>query len=222
MKIKKTLVYVFLSIVMTAPLGAQSTQSTNWVEDFLRRYQPPRASAPSAVPSQTLTAAGQVFQAGVAPITLQDIINLMLERNLDIQSNRFSPRSSYYSSLVFYRALQPSIRFTGTASRNSSASTTQLNGATALSQLRHNFAVNFSQALPTGTSVAVDLTMNRTSSNSAFNTFNPSYSSTLTYTLGQHILRDRGSVINKRQIVVGENNEKISETQFEIQVTNLV
>src|SRR5438034_11836479 len=44
----------------------------------------------------------------------------------------------------------------------------------------------------------------------------------ITYTVRQHSLRDRGSEINKRQITVGQNNEKISESQFEMQVTNLV
>src|SRR5262245_7369196 len=122
MKIKKAFLCVFLAFALTMPLGAQSTQSTNWVDDFLRRYQPSQAPAvaPPAVtsPSNTtsLTTAGQTFRAGVVPISMQDVVNLLLDYNLEIQSNRFSPRSSYYSSLVFYRALQPSIRFTGTAS----------------------------------------------------------------------------------------------------------
>jgi outer membrane protein TolC len=235
MKIRRTFVYVFLTIVAAAPLFGQSAQpaaapsaqtaqpastNTTWVEDFLRRYQP---SATAVVSPTSAAGGGQVLlPAGVVPVMLQDVINMMLDRNLDIQSNRYSPRSSYYSSLVFWRALQPSIRFSGTASRDSSASTTQLNGATALSQLRHNFAVNFSQALPTGTSLAVDLTMNRTSSNSAFNTYNPSYTGKITYTVGQHLLRDRGRIINMRQITQGENNEKISEINFELQVTSLV
>jgi len=233
MKIRRTFVYVFLMIVVATPLFAQAPQpavapsaqaaqpasTSTWVEDFLRRYQP---SAAAATPTSAAGVGQVVLPSSVVPVMLQDVINMMVDRNLDIQSNRYSPRSSYYSSLVFWRALQPSIRFSGTANRNSSASTTQLNGATALSQLNHNFAVNFSQALPTGTSLAVDLTMNRISSNSAFNTYNPSYSGKITYTVGQHLLRDRGRVINMRQITQGENNEKISEINFELQVMNLV
>jgi outer membrane protein TolC len=179
-------------------------------------------SATPIAAASALPAGAQILPGGTVPVMLQDVINLMLERNLDIQSNRFSPRSSYFSSLVFYRALAPSIRFSGTASRDTSQSTTQLNGASALSQLRHNFAINYSQLLPTGTSLAVDLTTNRVSSNSSFNTYNPSYTGKLTYTLGQHLLRDRGRLVTTHNIIVGQNNEKISETQFELQVTNLV
>ena len=213
----KSIVSVFLFLCLATPLSAQS----GWTEDYLLHFNPraTRASAQAAPPSQVIAG---VFQTGTVPISLQDVINMMLDNNLDIRSNRFSPRSTALQTLVFYRALLPSIRFTGTVSRDTSASTSQLNGATSLSNLRHQFGVNFSQALPWGTSVAIDASINRQSNNSSVNTFNPSYSGSLRYTVGQHLLRDRGRFINTRQIISGQNNEKISEIQFETQITNLI
>src|SRR4029077_15464093 len=126
-------------------------------------------------------------------------------------SNRFSPRSTALQTLVFYRALQPSIRFTSTITRDTSVSTSQVNGALAPSSLRHQFGMNFSQQLPWGTSLAIDATMNRQSNNSQVNTFNPSYTGLLRFTVGQHLLRDRGRTINTRQIISNQNSEKISE-----------
>src|SRR5437870_4461191 len=64
--------------------------------------------------------------------------------------------------------------------------------------------------------------MNRNSSNSAFNTFNPSYTGLLRYSFSQHLLKDYGRVNNRRQIRVAQNNQKISETQFERQLIDLV
>jgi outer membrane protein TolC len=64
--------------------------------------------------------------------------------------------------------------------------------------------------------------MNRVSSNSVLNTFNPSYSGRVTYSISQHLLRDRGRVINMRQILQSLNNEKMSEAQFELQLISLV
>src|SRR2546425_2629152 len=212
---------IVISILLVATLAVPAMANSDWVEDFLRRYDPPR-SAGAGGSNASSTNLGQLLQTGIVPVTMADVIAMMIERNLDIQSNRLAPRSSYFQSLVFYRALQPSIRFAGTVTRNSNFSNTQLNGATVLNQLRGQYAVNFSQALPTGTSLAVDATMNRQSSNSSLNSFNPSYTGQITYTVGQHLLRDRGRLINTRQILIGQNNEKISETQFEIQVTNLL
>src|SRR5262245_48816988 len=107
------LITIILSTVLLMTIASPATAS-NWVEDFLRRYEP------SSTPSPQLGSANleQFLQTGVIPITMNDVINLMIEKNLDIRSNRLGPRSSYFQSLVFYRALQPSIRFAGTISRD--------------------------------------------------------------------------------------------------------
>jgi hypothetical protein len=177
-------------------------------------------STPQAAPPNPLV--GQLFQTGTVPISIQQVINMMLDNNLDIRSNRFSPRSSALQTLVFYRALQPSLRFTSTISRDTTRSTSQINGADSLSSLRHQFGANFSQQLPWGTSVTIDASMNRQSSNSITNTFNPSYQGRIQYTLGQHCCATAARFVNTRQIISGQNNEKLSEIQFETQVINLI
>ena len=217
MKITKIVLSVFLVLLLASPLSAQ----TGWTRDFLLHYNPAAANdaKDAAPPSQVIA---QVFQTGTVPISLQDVIGMLLDHNLDVRSNRFSPRSSALQTLVFYRALQPSLRFTGNMSRDTSASTNQTNGATVLSTLNHQFGVNFSQALKYGTSLTIDGTMNRRASNAITSTFNPSYQGVVRYTVGQHLLRDRGVFVNTRQIIVGQNNEKISQIQFETQITNLI
>src|SRR5688572_10972562 len=220
MTITKIGVSTLLIFCLAAPLAAQSQEpEPGWTDEFILSFKPQRRAVQAAPPNPVV---GQIFQTGTVPISIQDVINMMLDNNLDIRSNRFTPRSTALQTLVFYRALQPSLRFTGNISRDTSASTSQLIGTSALSNLRHQFNVNLSQALPWGTSLAVDLTMNRQSNNSVVNTFNPSYTGFIRYTVGQHLLRDRGRLVNTRQIIIGQNNEKLSALQFETQVTNLV
>jgi outer membrane protein TolC len=210
---------IAISIVLVTTLAVPALASKDWVEDFLRRYDPKSAPAPTANPSASL---GQFLRTGEVPVTLNDVINMLIDNNLDIRSNRLTPRSSYYQSLVFYRALLPSLRFSANMGRDVVLSTTQLNGATSRIQDTGNFAVNFSQLLPSGTSLAVDMTMQRLLTNSNNSIYNPSYTGRLTYTVGQHLMRDRGRIINMRQIVQGQNNEKIAELAFEIQLTSLL
>jgi len=217
MNIKKILIATFFTISIAAPLSAE----TKWVEEFLRRYQPGVASTVDA--GTEPTALGEMLQTGTIPIGLNDLVNLMLDQNLDIRSNRLSPRSSYYSSLVFYRALQPSLRLSTNLTKNTTASTSQANGLEpTISTKRRNYSVGFAQSLAYGTSVSVDATLNRNFSSSNSNNYNPSYTSQITYTIGQKLLRDRGRLPNTRQIMQGQNNQKISEVNFEIQVTNLI
>ena len=212
---------LFVLMVAAAPAMA----SSDWVEDFLRKYQPsvmPTPASTATAQPAGLQAGGQFFPTGTVQVALADVINMMIDHNLDIRTNRLSPRSSYFQSLVFYRALQPSIRIAGNIRRNTQASTNQINGASISSQLRGDYSVGFTQLLPTGTSLSVDATMARVSSNSNLNTYNPAYTGQIVYAVGQHLLRDRGRVSTMRQILIGRNNEKISETQFEIQITNLL
>lgn len=218
MKITKVVLSVFLVLLLVTPLSAQ----TGWTTEFLLHYKTPsereaRQAAPP--PSQVIA---QVFQTGTVPISMQDVIGMLLDHNLDVRSNRFSPRSSALQTLVFYRALQPSLRFTGNFSSDTSASTNQTNGATVLTRLNQQFGANYSQALPYGTSLTIDATLNRGSSNAFTSVYNPSYQTVVRYTVGQHLLRDRGRFVNTRQIIVGQNNEKISQIQFETQITNLI
>ena len=84
------------------------------------------------------------------------------------------------------------------------------------------YTVGFTQTLMTGTNVEVDATMNRSSSNSNFSTLNPSWSGSLRYSFTQHLLRDFGRRNNIRQIRIAQNNEKISQVQFERQLIDLV
>ena len=211
----KVFLSVFLIFCLAIPLSAQS----GWTQDFLLNLKPvPSGTAQAAPP----TPAAQALQNGAVAIALQDVVNMMIDNNLDIRSNRFSPRSTALQTLVFYRALQPSIRFSSTIIRDTSFSTSQVTGALSLSNLRHQFGVNFSQQLPWGTSLAIDATMNRQSNNSQVNTFNPAYTGLIRYTVGQHLLRDRGRIINTRQILENQNSEKISAIQFETQLTSLI
>src|SRR5262245_45856568 len=212
---------IVISILLVITLAVPAMASSDWVEEFLRRYEPSKDSP--QVASLSTSAIGQLVRTGELPVTLNDVINLMIDNNLDIRSNRLGPRSSYWQSLVFYRALQPSLRFVFNRTRNTTLSTNQVNGTVPnVSQLRTNYSVGFSQALSTGTSLSVDATMNRVESTSNFNIFNPSYTGLISYSIGQHLLRDRGRLPNTRQIIVAQNNEKMSEIAFEIQLTSLI
>jgi outer membrane protein TolC len=153
---------------------------------------------------------------------MNDVINLMLDNNLDIRANRLAPRSSYYQALVFYRALLPTFRLTSNIARDVSLSSSQLNGASSRIQDTYLFDASVSQQLATGTSFTVDMNMNRLLTNSNNSVFNPAYTSRVVYTVGQHLLQNRGRIINLRQVLEGQNTEKISEAGFEMQLTALI
>src|SRR5205085_4980835 len=117
MNLTKILTSILFSVMLARPAMA----SSDWVNDFLHRYDP---SASAATPNIS-----QFLRTGEVPVSINDVINMMLDNNLDIRANRLAPRSSYLQSLVFYRALLPALRVSGNIGRNTVLSTTQLNGA---------------------------------------------------------------------------------------------
>jgi outer membrane protein len=212
---------VVLSLLLVFTLAVPAMASSDWVSDFLRRFHPPKPAAAPA-PAAATSSLSQILRTGEVPINMNDVINMMIDNNLDIRANRLAPRTSYFQSLVFYRALMPSLHLTGNIARDVALSSTQLNGADSQIRDTSSWDLGVSQSFATGTSVTVDLTMNRLLTNSNNSIFNPSYTSRVIYTVGQHLLQNKGRIVNMRQILEGQNTEKSTEAAFELQLTALI
>src|SRR5881296_2104963 len=199
--------------------SARAEINTNFVKEFLNRYRPSKVGLPAAAQSSQDVAS--LIRTGQLPLSVGDLINLIIQNNLDVGVNRLTPLSSRYLIETMYLPFEPTLHLQATVTRNTSPATSQLIGAESLSTLGGAYSLGFSQALDTGTTLGVDFVMNRNSSNSAFNTFNPSYSGLLRYSFSQHLLKDYGRANNMRSIRISQNNQKISETQFERQLIDL-
>src|SRR5262245_61347117 len=163
---KKIALTVFLVVALSLPVMAES----NFVEQFLSRYRPTAVNLPAPPAQNPLN---DLIRNGTLPLTVGDLVQFVLQNNLDIGFNRLTPFSTQLLIETYYRPFEPTIRISGTVARDTSPSRSQLTGAPSLSQLTHTYTVGFGQTLPTGTNIGVDFSLNRSSSNSAFNTFSP-------------------------------------------------
>jgi outer membrane protein len=223
MKASRIFVTVFTLLAvacMAAPVRAEI--KTTFVRDFLDRYRPAKVNLPGAPAGTAPQAISDLVRGGQLPLTMGDLINLILQNNLDVGVDRLSPLSSQYLIESTYRQFEPTLHLQATMNRNTTPATTILSGAANPTSLTGAYTVGFSQSLATGTNVAIDATMNRNSSNSTFSTLNPSWQGTLRYSFTQHLMRDFGRVTNMHLVRVAQNNQKISESQFERQMIDLV
>src|SRR5690349_735433 len=208
-----------LVLAFTTTLSAQS----NWVGQFLNRYKPSKIDLPGAPAVQAANEPWQLMvRQGSLPISISDIIRLMLASNLDVTVNRYSPLTTEYLLNTLFRPFEPTLRISAQAIRSTTPSASQLQGASSLSQLLHQYSIGFGQTLQSGTQVGVNFSMNRNSSNSAFSTFNPSYSGNLTYSVSQPLLQNYGRAINSHLIRIAQNNHNMSQIDFEMQTIDLV
>ncbi len=219
MKITKAVAMLALLVSLAAPLhGAE----LNFVNQLFSRYRPSAVPLPVAPAERSQQALTDLIRSGALPLSVNDVVRLMLENNLDIGVNRLGPRSTQFLIETFYRPFEPTLRVQSSVTRNTTPATSQLVGAPALSQLSQNYSVGYLQTLPTGTDLGVDFILSRNSSNSAFSTFNPSWSGNIRYSFNQHLLRNFGKLENLHQIRVAQNNQKLSEIDFERQLIDLV
>lgn len=221
-KNKSLLTLVLLITLFSTTASAQS----NWVTQFLHRYRSPAIDPASRVTPPVSDGPWRLMvKEGVLPVSVSDVIRLMLQSNLDVTINRFSPLSSGYLIDTFFRPFEPTLEISATVGRNTQPVVSQLTagtGVTSLQQLYHRYSIGYGQTLHTGTRVDVDFFLNRRSDNNLFNTFNPAYSGTLTYQITQPLLRNYGRSINDTAIHIARNNRNISAIDFETQMIDLV
>jgi outer membrane protein TolC len=208
-------------LLLILHVGATTVSAQGkWVDSFLRRYRPTAVTFPPG-PGVSQQELADMIRSGQLPLTVNDMINLLLSNNLDVGLNRLSPLSSEYILSSLYRTFEPTLRLGATVGRSTTPSTNQFSSESN-NQLSHGYSVGFGQTLQTGTRIAVDFSMNRLSTNSPFATFDPSWTDNIRYSFVQPLMRDRGRLINTRQIRIAKNNQELSEIQFEENVINLV
>ena len=207
-KLNRIAVLLCIFYIFATTASAQS----NWVGQFLNRYRPPVIDPASRVTPQVSDAPWRLMvQQGVLPLSVSDVVRLMLQSNLDVTVNRFSPLSTGYLIDTFLRPFEPTLNLSATVGRSTQPVASQLTagaGATAFRQLYHRYSIGYGQTLHTGTRVDVDFYLNRNSSNNQFNTFNPAYSGSVAYQITQPLLRNYGRSINDTAIRIARNNRK--------------
>src|SRR5438477_1689344 len=147
MKIRGLLFGVMLAVFTTAA-SAQS----NWVGQFLNRYKPPKTDPAAAALAQASDEPWRVMvQQGLLPISVSDIIRLMLGSNLDVAVNRFSPLTNQYLLQTLFRPFEPTLDISAQMLHSTTPSSSQLQGGGSLTSLSHRYSIGYGQTLHTGT-----------------------------------------------------------------------
>lgn len=186
----------------------------------------------------------QLIHDGKLELSLQDAIELALQNNLDIVVSRYNVwfadtdllatagggigRGTSGASFPFSQANIPSLSFdpivNGTVSFDSqvvpvnnpflSGTGTSTTGISGLPIHTNQYNFSVAQGFSPGTTVSVAWDNTRSSSGSAFNSFNPSVQSALYINISQQLLRGFGTFVNRRNILIAKNNRKIADLAF--------
>jgi outer membrane protein TolC len=105
---------------------------------------------------------------------------------------------------------------------NNTISSNIFTGAPVLRQSTNTYDFNYQQGFHWGTNMLVGFNNSRAGTNSLFNTFDPSLTSSFQFRLTQHLLQGFGFLPNDRLIRITKNNREISDVAFRLQVITTV
>ena len=205
---KRVMAILVLCGVFAPIAPAQTFPAPNYFEQFFVKARPVK-KLPEPVGLE------QFVQDGKLHLSLTDAIRLTLSNNTSIQVNSLSISTSQNSLLRSHSPFDPVITTSFNPSRSTSPSITSLSGASTSSSLSQPFNSTYSQLFGTGTTYSVSMAANRFANNSTFSTFNPSISSTMTISISQPLLRNRGWFLTRAPITIAQRNLKITRASFE-------
>ena len=147
------------------------------------------------------------------PLTLQETVERVLKNNISISVQSYNSKISQQFIFDKEADFDPTIDFKFTVGEETRQRATTLANAKTRDQ-DYNWDFSVSQKFITGADYELTMDNNRNLTNSTFASLNPVYSSDLALTVTQPLLKDFGIDLNKREIYIAANDQKISEHEF--------
>ncbi|GMV22868.1 MAG: hypothetical protein AMXMBFR57_28170 [Acidimicrobiia bacterium] len=155
-------------------------------------------------------------------VTLDQAIERALEKNLDIQRLRLEPQMQDYTLQAARANFRPTLNANYSYRNQSSQSTSQLDGGARVTNQTNTLGTSMTQRLPwQGGQVSFNFNNNRTATDSAFSTRNPSYSSNLSFQYTQPLLAGRTIDSQRNSLRTGEIQKNIVDSQLQAQIENI-
>lgn len=159
---------------------------------------------------------------GKLELSLRTCIDLVLQNNTDVELTRLQvimPADAVTRSLAPF---DPTFQGSFSSTRSTQPTTSTLQGAPTLTSLTQPASFSYSQLLPSGTSLNVNVSSEKISTNSAFNTLNPALTSGLSVQFSEPLLRNRFGITTRLAVLVAKSNLKVSQQQAAQQISSLI
>jgi outer membrane protein TolC len=176
----------------------------------LRTY----AAAALILAAVALPARGQ--QEGSAlSLSLEECILRAMKNNLAVAIQVLNPEIAGAAVTQAGEKFYPTLALGFNKRSTNSASYSFLDASGSVVTKLNDYTLDFSQVLPGGGTLGLNLDSNRNDSNRSFQTINPRFGSTLTFDFTQPLLKDFGWNVSRQQILIARNNLAISESDLE-------
>lgn len=155
-------------------------------------------------------------------LSLRNYLDLVLANNTDLEIQRLNLEIPKNNITRQFGIFDPAMVNQFTATRSNTQASDVLAGANTVSTLNQPWQFGYQQLLPTGTQINVGFNGSKSSTNSQFQTFNPSFNTQLNFRFSQPLLRGRGRQINMLPISVARSQLKVQQYNTSDQILRLL
>ena len=146
-------------------------------------------------------------------LSLQKVIEISLQNNLDIAVERMNPKIEEENITLETSAFDPNFFADFSIGQNVTPSASSLSNPVT-SRDNRKFAVGLKQTLKIGTSYELKFGSVRSGTDSTFSALNPQFGTFIDLDFTQPLLKDFGINLNTRKIKIAANNRSISQKEF--------
>jgi outer membrane protein TolC len=190
------------------------------VRDALARYQAGLDAIQNGAPANGAPAPTLQANRPVRELRMSEVVQLALEKNLDISVERLNPQGVDLQIAGLRNTYLPTLTSTIGQRDNAQLPRDQLQGGQNVSIGTTTYNAGLAQNMPwLGGVMNVAWNNNRQDSSSSFVTFNPTYTSGLTATYTQPLLRGLFTDQTRQQLAVTQINREISEETLRATIT---
>lgn len=150
----------------------------------------------------------------VLSLSLEDCVIRALKDNLKVAVEVYNPELADVSLTKAREFFAPRLDINFGNQKTENPSLWSLEQISTVVNKNLNYSASIIQQVPTGGSLSLSLSGYRAETNTGFQLINPVYRNTLRFDFTQPLLRDFGSTVSKRGIIIARNNLDISVNQL--------
>jgi outer membrane protein len=159
---------------------------------------------------------------GKLELSVKSFLTLVMANNPNVSIQRLTVAVSDDAITRALGIFDPLATASFSTTRSLTGATSVVSGASTINSLSQPLNLGVQQLLPTGATYNINYSDFKSSTNSEFATINPSYTSGLTFSFSQPLLRGRGSFITKLPITIARSRLRAAQYTFEDQLIQIV
>jgi outer membrane protein len=204
---------LFALLLAALPLQPASVPVPDWLR---KRF------SPDTVQVRDVQGLSDHITEGKLHLTIKDFLELVLKNSTDVNLTRLDVYTAADQIKAAQAVFDPSLNLGFNTFRSVAPQSSQLAGASTLSNLTQNSFLNYQQILPGGQSVNGGFNATKSSTNSTFNFLNPNIQSTMNLSVVQPLLQNRNNILRRGPIEIARTQLLITTEQSESRIQDTV